>query len=407
MDPGQASAPVDFEAARHLPVLPPRAAEKIVALLAACSCFSAPRLPPSHGGQPPGRQAFQDGRLRGRRGGFAGPRGDGGKWAHRREGPRGRACPCDGDCRCPPPPGGARPPRGHGDGDWHPPPSRRTAVALPKDAVLGNLNKLARTNYPVILRKLRLVLSDENVCAALASILGKAYREPDSTALCIELLRDVYSGLGDGAKLAAIAFVSGQVDDAVAGLRGSVALPGVDPATDYGAFCDVNAKKRAAVGRSRTLYSLLDRGLLPLPRAGASADAFFTTHVSLLGSLVVEAADPQRLAEPFGATGGAYPSVEPFGADPSVEPFGADPSVEPFGATGGAPGAAPACVDVLAAVEVLLDCCDAMVRENDAKRSEVRRMVEDVGGEGAFPSSRSRFKVRDIIQRGAGRRRAM
>jgi hypothetical protein len=57
--------------------------------------------------------------------------------------------------------------------------------------------------------------------------------------------------------------------------------------------------------------------------------------------------------------------------------------------------------DVLAAVEVLLDCCEAMVAENRDKRKELREMVRSVGGAKAFPSIRSRFKVADIIS-GAG-----
>lgn len=53
--------------------------------------------------------------------------------------------------------------------------------------------------------------------------------------------------------------------------------------------------------------------------------------------------------------------------------------------------------DVLEAVEVLLDCCCVMVSEDSEKRPELLEMVKSVGGTRAFPTSRSRFKVNDII----------
>jgi hypothetical protein len=263
---------------------------------------------------------------------------------------------------------------------------------VPRDSVLGNLNKLAKGNYPVILKKIREVLCDANIRASINRILSKAYKEPDSTVLCMNMIRDIHSGLEEDGRVAAVGAVGADVSDTVLHLRERVLLPATDPAKDYGKFCDVNIAKRSAVGRSRALYPFLRRDALPGLSSRFGADEFFTTHVHLLGDLVREAAAAGACSEAL--TGEDSPALT---GEDSPALLGEDsPALLPA-----ALPSRPEVCDVLAAVEVLLDCCEAMVAENREKRKELREMVRSVGGAKAFPSIRSRFKVADIIS-GAG-----
>jgi hypothetical protein len=270
--------------------------------------------------------------------------------------------------------------------DWTHVQQQAPTSGLPKDPVLGNLNTLTAVNYQVILPKLRRALCDANIVDAIRRILTKAYREPDSTVLCINILHDIYEGLDDGAKKEADKLVAGSVQETVGELRQSVVLPSFDPAKEYGCFCDVNVAKRTAVGRSRTLYPLLARGLIG--GGGAEeAQRFFSRHVDLLESLVEEAGSAPKLIDAAADEEGEA-SAEEEGAVATGRAAGLDEGRD---------------VDILAAVEVLLECCEVMVSERADNVNAISAMVSNVGGLRAFPSSRSRFKIADILSKQGGR----
>lgn len=260
-----------FRSASNAPVMDPRVAERLDAILAGHACFSAER------------QAHPKRRNHHKRGGRQGPRGfHGGQLsgAGFMRGVRSMPTIITG--------GGTS--------------SERT--------IRSDLNKLAPGNYGSVARRLRLIADIDNLTFTFRTALEKAYLEPEHNSLYINLFMDILESLGAEAREVAIDIVRGDLPTDIV-IRTEALRPVTDPAKNYDEFCDACRIKRRIVGRSSTFASLLG---IPSVSGALSATPLdvFCAHERVMKDLV---SDADAAADPgVDATGAVEIMLESLGS---------------------------------------------------------------------------------------------
>lgn len=212
-------------------------------------------------------------------------------------------------------------------------------------AIRSDLNKLAVSNYDLILRRLRFV-SDCDIKFTVTSALEKSYLDPSHNTLYVRLFSDLFDTLNADTREQAVGIVKEQMPS-VEVLRQEVMVPRTDPVRDYDKFCNICKMKRRVIGRCSTFANLLGSPLIS-ESIHASPDDVYESHEIVLKDIIKSSGN--------------------VGDDTDFE----------------------------GAVEIMLDSIATVTQTSNRIIGRFRDVVEDIGVD-SFPSNRSRFKIMDIL----------
>lgn len=214
---------------------------------------------------------------------------------------------------------------------------------LPRDkrCITDNINKLTLSNYATIAQRMQFVIDDKNLVYGVSEILDKAYEQFNRCNLYVNLILDIYEGLGATQQAVMKDLLREKMSESLDEADG---FPHVDPVQDYDGFCRVVKSKTRAVGRCGTFSKMLQKVQSFFKH---SPEDYYDHHERQVLKYVKS-------------------------------------------------GAADDAVDVASSVENLLDRIEVIIKHYAAMRNKFRLVLSEIGPKD-LPSNKCRFKVLDII----------